>query len=55
MLGIRYRQLEGGDFNHTSAMILLDRSGRIVARTENLGPVPDPDFLAAVKRTLAQP
>ncbi|WP_297803206.1 SCO family protein [Arenimonas sp. GDDSR-1] len=55
VLGIRYRQLEGGDFNHTSAMILLDRSGRIVARTENLGPVPDPDFLAAVKRTLAQP
>lgn len=55
LLGIRYRKLEGGDFNHTSAMILLDRTGRIVARTEKLGPVPDPDFLDAVKRTLAQP
>lgn len=55
VLGIRYRQLEGGDFNHTSALILLDAEGRIVARTEKLGPVPDPDFLAVVKRTLAQP
>jgi protein SCO1/2 len=55
LLGIRYRKLEGGDFNHTRAMILLDGDGRIVTRTEKLGPVPDPDFLAAVKRTLAQP
>ena len=53
LLGIRYRMLSNGDFNHTSAMILLDAEGRIVARTETLGPNPDPVFLAAVKKTLA--
>ena len=53
MLGVRYRALADGEFNHTSALGLLDAQGRVVARTERLGPIPDPAFLAAVKSTLA--
>jgi protein SCO1/2 len=50
VLGVRYRQLADGDFNHTSALLLLDADGRILARTEKLGGVPDPEFLAAVRQ-----
>lgn len=53
LLGIRYRALADGEFNHTSALVLLDGEGRVLARTERLGPVPDPAFLAAVKSALA--
>ncbi|MBB1471986.1 MULTISPECIES: SCO family protein [unclassified Luteimonas] len=53
LLGIRYRLLEDGEFNHTSALVLLDAEGRIIARTERMGSRPDPEFLAAVKRALA--
>jgi protein SCO1/2 len=53
-LGIRYRALADGEFNHSSALVLLDADGRIVARTERMGARPDPEFLAAVKRTLAR-
>jgi protein SCO1/2 len=42
--------LANGDFNHTSALVLLDAEGRIVARTEKIGSVPDPEFVAAVRR-----
>jgi protein SCO1/2 len=52
LLGIKYRELEGGDFNHTSALVLLDSDGRIVARTEKMGTQLDPGFLAAVKALL---
>jgi len=52
MLGVRYRQLANGDFNHTSGLLLLDRDGRIVARTEHVGSVPDPAFLRAVRHAL---
>lgn len=55
VLGVRYRQLANGDFNHTSALLLLDRDGRIVARTEQVGSVLDPEFVHAVHRTLASP
>ena len=51
--GIRYRELADGEFNHTSTLVLLDADGRILARTEQLGAVPDPVFLAAVKKSLA--
>ena len=50
LLGIRYRQLADGEFNHTSALVLLDAEGRIVARTEQVGSKPDPEFVAAVRR-----
>jgi protein SCO1/2 len=50
VLGIRYRQLADGDFNHTTALVLLDADGRILARTEQVGSQPDPDFLVAVRK-----
>ena len=52
VLDVRYRQLSDGEFNHTSALILLDAEGRIVARTEQIGSKPDPAFVAAVKALL---
>jgi protein SCO1 len=54
VLGIRYRKLADGGFNHTSALVLLDAEGRIVARTEKIGSVPDPEFLAAVRKQLVR-
>jgi len=54
VLGVRYRQLANGDFNHTSALLLLDREGRIVARSEQVGRVLDPRFVAAVKAAVAR-
>ncbi len=52
VLGIRYRQLADGEFNHTSALVLVDANGRILARTETLGSKPDPAFVAAVRKAL---
>lgn len=54
VLGIQYRQLADGEFNHTSALILLDANGRIVARTEKMGSKLDPEFLAAVQGVLSR-
>lgn len=51
VLGIQYRQLDGGDFNHTSVLILLDAEGRIAARSEVMGKT-DPAFVDAVRRVL---
>lgn len=53
VLDVRYRALANGEFNHTSVLILLDAEGRIVARTESIGPTPDPEFLQTVHKTLA--
>ena len=52
VLGVRYRQLDNGEFNHSSELILLDREGRVLARTNKLGPVVDPEFLAKVRAAL---
>ena len=52
LLGVRYRALAGGDFNHTSVLVLLDGDGRVAARTERIGGVPDPVFLSAVREVL---
>ena len=46
-------QLVDGNFNHTSALLLLDRDGRIIARSDGLGGKPDPQFVAAVRAALA--
>jgi protein SCO1/2 len=54
VLGVRYRQLANGEFNHSSMLVLLDAEGRIVARTEKLGPIADPEFLKQVRATLAK-
>ena len=51
--GVRYRELADGEFNHTSALVLLDREGRIVTRTERIGSQVDPEFVAEVRRVLA--
>ncbi|MGH8061950.1 MAG: SCO family protein [Pseudoxanthomonas sp.] len=55
VLGIRYRALADGEFNHTSALVLLDGDGRILARSEQMGSKPDPEFVAAVRRATAKP
>jgi len=55
LLGVRYRKLADGDFNHTSGLILLDAEGRILAKTDQIGPLPDPKFLSAVQAALHQP
>jgi protein SCO1 len=52
VLGIRYRALADGEFNHTSALVLLDAKGRVLARTEKLGAVPDAEFVTAVRQAL---
>ena len=52
VLNVRYRALADGEFNHTSALILLDADGRILARTEKMGSKPDPEFVAAVRKAL---
>lgn len=53
VLQVRYRALADGEFNHTSVWILLDADGRILARTEQMTPQPDPAFMAAVRKALA--
>ncbi|RZA32202.1 MAG: SCO family protein [Lysobacteraceae bacterium] len=55
VLGVRYRALADGEFNHTSALVLLDADGRVLARTEQMGSKPDPEFVAAVRRATARP
>ncbi|MFZ6746749.1 SCO family protein [Undibacterium sp. JH2W] len=51
VLNIQYRQMDTGEFNHTSALILLDKNGRILARSGTLGSVDD-EFLQKVKLAL---
>jgi protein SCO1/2 len=48
VLGIQYRALPDGEFNHTTAVILVDGDGRIAARTTRLGSA-DPAFVKRVK------
>jgi protein SCO1 len=52
LLGVQYRRLTDGEFNHSSSVELLDSDGRIAARTSTLGAV-DPAFLKAVRQALA--
>lgn len=53
-LSIRYRALPDGSVNHTGALVLLDREGRVAARTTSLLAT-DPTFLAAVKAHAREP
>lgn len=53
-LGIQYRQLPDGEFNHTTIILLLDGEGRIIGRTKKMGGV-DPQFLAQIKQSLVPP
>lgn len=54
VLGVQFRQLSNGEFNHSTLMILLDSQGVELARTENIAKV-DPVFLKAVKTATAAP
>ncbi|RDJ00487.1 SCO family protein [Dyella solisilvae] len=51
LLGVQYRPLPDGDFNHSSELLLLDPDGRIVARTNIIGRL-DPEFAQAVDKAL---
>jgi protein SCO1/2 len=51
VLGVQYRALANGDFNHTSSLILVDSDGRIAGRTSRLGDA-DPAFVKLVKASL---
>ena len=48
MLGIQYRELPSGEFNHSSVIILLDAEGRVVGKTSTLGEA-DPAFVKLAK------
>ncbi|MEO6925235.1 MAG: SCO family protein [Rhodanobacter sp.] len=54
VLGLQYRQLPDGEFNHSSELILLDADGRIAARTTMIGKL-DPAFVTAVNETVSKP
>lgn len=54
VLGLQYRQLPDGEFNHSSELILLDAEGRIAARTTVIGRL-DPAFVKAIGEALARP
>lgn len=47
MLGVQYRRLSNGEFNHSTVMILLDGNGVELARTQNIAQA-DPVFTKAV-------
>jgi protein SCO1/2 len=51
ILGIQYRELADGTFDHTSTLVLLDPQGRVLARSSKLG-MPATEFLYAVKRAV---
>ena len=54
VLGVQYKRLDDGEFSHSSALVLLDAQGRVLARSEKLGEA-DPEFVGAVQRALATP
>jgi protein SCO1 len=54
VLGVQYRQLSNGEFNHSTLMILLDSQGNELARTEQISKI-DPVFLKAVIKASTLP
>ena len=49
VLGLQYRRLASGEFNHSSTVLLLDAQGRIKARSGQLGHT-DPAMVAAARK-----
>jgi protein SCO1/2 len=49
VLGVQYRRLASGEFNHSTTIVLLDAEGRIAARSGQLGKA-DPVLLQALQR-----
>jgi len=54
LLDVRYRFREDGSINHTSVLVLLDADGRVRARSEVQGMVPDPALMAGIEAVLAE-
>jgi len=54
VLGLQYRQLPDGEFNHSSELILLDADGRIAARSSVIGRL-DPAFVTAITGIISRP
>ncbi|MEP7297138.1 MAG: SCO family protein [Burkholderiales bacterium] len=52
LLGVQYRRLASGEFNHSSTIELLDAEGRIAARTGTLAAV-DPALLKTLRASIA--
>jgi len=52
LLGVQYRRLASGEFNHSSTIELLDAEGRIAARTGTLAAV-DPTLLKTLRKSIA--
>lgn len=50
-LGIQYRLLANGEYNHTTVLILLDADGRIIGRTKKIGAT-DPAFVKLVREAV---
>jgi protein SCO1/2 len=50
VLGVRYAEVEGGDFSHSNLLTLLDHDGAVQARLEGLSVDPQPlvDAIAAL-------
>ena len=55
VLGVRYRPLADGEFNHTGVLVLLDAEGRIVARSAKTSGTVEPQFLNRIRAALAKP
>ena len=53
VLGIQYRKLPDGDYNHSSIVTLLTPEGEIVAQSSQLGKA-DPEVLAALAKITRQ-
>ena len=53
VLNVQYRQLPGGDYNHSTVITLLDPEGRRVATTSRLGGA-DPEFQQAIRQVLSK-
>ncbi len=51
VFNVRYKQLPGGEFYHTTRIVLLDHEGTQIASTEQLGRH-DAAFLEAIKSSL---
>jgi protein SCO1 len=53
VLGVQYRKLPDGEYDHSSNLILLDSKGKILAKSEPVGKE-DQKFVIAVARALAR-
>lgn len=54
VLGVQFRQLNNGEFNHSTLIILLNAQGVELARTDNIATL-DTNFLKAVHKATETP